>query len=69
MTKKYLSVAYEDRDFAKRLGARWDPAVKKWHCPAGSPLEKIFSWRAAQKPIFKKTPIPVQDNFELPLAS
>lgn len=45
MAKKYLDVAYKDRDMAKRLGARWDPSVKRWYCPAGSDLARIFAWR------------------------
>ena len=46
-TKHFLNVAYKDRDLAKRLGAKWDPSVRRWYCPAGSPLAKIFSWRKA----------------------
>ena len=45
--KHYLDVSYEDRDLAKKLGARWDPSVKRWYCPANSPLAKIFTWRKA----------------------
>ena len=44
-TKHYLNVAYKDRDLAKRLGAKWDASVRRWYCPAGSPLAKIFTWR------------------------
>jgi exodeoxyribonuclease VII large subunit len=47
MTKRFLDVAYEDRDLAKRLGARWDPALKRWYYAKGSPLAKVFGWRAA----------------------
>lgn len=47
MAKKYLDVAYKDRDLAKRLGARWDANVKRWYCPAGSDLARIFGWRQA----------------------
>ena len=47
MTKRFLNVDYEDRDLAKRLGARWDPALKRWYYPKGSPLAKVFGWRAA----------------------
>lgn len=80
MAKKYLNVAYKDRDLAKRLGARWDPAVERWYCPAGSPLSKIFRWRAeaAVKPsenapanlaAQNHRPLPpLNENFELPLA-
>jgi hypothetical protein len=45
MTKLYINVSYHDRDMAKRLGARWDPSVKRWYCPPGSALAKIYGWR------------------------
>ncbi len=78
MTKRYLNVSYKDRELAKRLGARWDPSVKRWYCPAGSPLATIFAWRkeAQQENAVKtsnfvagKQPnIAQNQNFELPLA-
>lgn len=69
MTKQYLNVSYEDRDLAKRLGARWDPSVKKWYCIKGSALAKIFAWRAAPKtPSTPAKPhIAHNQNFELQL--
>ena len=30
----YLSVPYKQKDEAKKLGARWDPIVKKWYIPS-----------------------------------
>ena len=73
MAKQYLDVAYKDRDLAKRLGARWDASVKRWYCPAGSDLSKIFTWRAARR---IETTAPVRGiprtqskNFELSLFS
>jgi hypothetical protein len=33
--KTYLNVSYVEKDIAKKLGARWDPAAKKWYVPAG----------------------------------
>ncbi|GLQ24493.1 hypothetical protein GCM10007853_23670 [Algimonas ampicilliniresistens] len=45
MTKRYINVAYKDREIAKRLGARWDASVKRWYCPPGSALAKVYSWR------------------------
>ncbi|MGB6231813.1 MAG: DUF5710 domain-containing protein [Litorimonas sp.] len=45
MTKRYINVAYKDREMAKRLGARWDASVKRWYCPPGSALAKVYSWR------------------------
>lgn len=47
MAKKYINVSYQDRELAKRLGAKWDPSVRRWYCPADSNLAKIFSWRQA----------------------
>lgn len=29
--KVYLEVPYAEKEHAKRLGARWDPALKKWY--------------------------------------
>lgn len=78
MAKRYLNVSYKDRDLAKRLGARWDPSVKRWYCPAGSPLATIFEWRkeAQQAQVLKpqafkaaeKRNVAQNENFELPLA-
>jgi len=75
MTKQYLSVSYEDRDLAKRLGARWDPSVRRWYCTKGSALAKIFAWRAAPKTGAYKSSgaasqphIAQNQNFELQLA-
>lgn len=45
--KRYINVAYKDRDMAKRLGARWDASVKRWYCPPGSALAKVYGWRKA----------------------
>ena len=50
MTKRYINVAYKDREMAKRLGARWDASVKRWYCPPGSALAKIYSWRKGPGP-------------------
>lgn len=78
MAKKYLDVAYKDRDMAKRLGARWDPSVKRWYCPAGSDLARIFAWRKAAvttrvDPHMHMTrrprPAAPAQNFELALVS
>ena len=79
MAKRYLNVSYKDRELAKKLGARWDPSVKRWYCPAGSPLATIFAWRKeasvnvkVSAPSFiaaEQPDIAHNQNFELPLAS
>lgn len=28
----YLNVPYEDREIAKRMGAKWDAEARKWFC-------------------------------------
>lgn len=72
MTKRYINVAYQDRELAKRLGARWDASVKRWYCPKDCALDKIFSWRAAQIQNIRTTgrahTLKPAANFELPLA-
>lgn len=83
MAKKYLNVSYKDRDLAKKLGARWDPSVKRWFCPSGSALATIFDWRkeaqseqslktrgfAAKEAQIAHSQVAHNENFELPLAS
>ena len=43
-TKTYLNVPFAQKDAAKALGARWDPAVKKWYVPADKALEAFAQW-------------------------
>jgi hypothetical protein len=43
----FLNVPYAEKDEAKRLGARWDPARKKWYVPHGVDLEPFSRWTAS----------------------
>lgn len=69
--KHYLNVAYKDRDLAKRLGAKWDPSVRRWYCPAGSPLSKIFGWRKAANTVnaevaaASQATVAMNENFDM----
>jgi len=54
MAKQYLNVDYQDKDMAKRLGARWDANVKKWYVAPGSELSKILGWRAAKTQVVER---------------
>lgn len=58
MVKRFIDVKYQDKDLAKRLGARWDASTQRWYCPAGSQLEKIFKWRAEAKMPANDMPAP-----------
>lgn len=39
-----LKVPFAEKDEAKRLGARWDAAIKKWYVPAGVDLAPFARW-------------------------
>ncbi len=40
----FLKVPFAEKDEAKRLGARWDPARKKWYVPNGVNAEAFSRW-------------------------
>ncbi|MGI8816112.1 MAG: DUF5710 domain-containing protein [Pseudonocardia sp.] len=48
--RAWLDVPFAEKDEAKRLGARWDPAAKRWHDPrpgrAGQPRPELARWVA-----------------------
>ncbi len=43
-SKIYLAVPFAEKDAAKALGARWDPALKKWYVTAGKELALFAKW-------------------------
>jgi len=43
-SKNYLNVPYAEKDAAKALGARWDPAKKKWYAPADLDKALFANW-------------------------
>jgi hypothetical protein len=48
--RNYLAVPYAEKDQAKALGAKWDPAHKKWYVPAGLELGLFARWHSAAAP-------------------
>ena len=48
-TRKFIVVAFAEEDEAKRLGALWEPLVRKWYVPAGLD-RKLFRWPDALLP-------------------
>jgi len=46
----YLDVPFRQKDEAKALGARWDPAARKWYAPAGVELTLFDAWLPASAP-------------------
>lgn len=47
----FLNVPFAEKDFAKKLGARWDPVLKKWYMPLHHPKPEIFQkWMISPSP-------------------
>lgn len=43
----FLNVAFEEKDEAKALGARWNPTEKKWFVPVGKRIADFDRWLPA----------------------
>lgn len=39
-----LNVPFKEKDEAKKLGAKWDPQIKKWYIPDGLKVDKFRKW-------------------------
>jgi putative DNA primase/helicase len=46
--RTFLAVPYDEKDDAKRSGAKWDRRAKAWYVPAGMDLEAFTQWLPAQ---------------------
>ncbi|MEI6542336.1 MAG: DUF5710 domain-containing protein [Methylococcales bacterium] len=44
-SKTYLTVPYAQKDAAKALGARWDPAIKKWYVSGSVDINLFSAWQ------------------------
>ncbi len=42
--KTWLAVPYDEKNQAKRLGARWDGKAQSWYAPAGTELSGLERW-------------------------
>jgi hypothetical protein len=45
-SKIYLTVPFAQKDAAKALGAKWDPAHKKWYIPASVNITPFARWQS-----------------------
>ncbi len=43
-SKTYLQVPFAQKEAAKALGAKWDPANKKWYIPANTNITPFAKW-------------------------
>lgn len=48
--KAYLAVPFEEKDEAKKLGAKWDPVNKKWYAPNMESL-LLEKWKINTEPV------------------
>ncbi|GAB7081894.1 zincin-like metallopeptidase domain-containing protein [Megalodesulfovibrio paquesii] len=53
--KTFLAVPYRQKNQAKALGAKWDPAAKLWFAPAGADLAPLKPWLPEQVPAVEAT--------------
>jgi len=42
--KTFLAVPYQEKEEAKRAGAKWDKQAKSWYAPKGTDKSKLQSW-------------------------
>ncbi len=56
--KTYLRVPFAEKDEAKRLGARWDPAKKLWYVQSAPNLAAFERWLSAQGDLVDATAKP-----------
>jgi hypothetical protein len=49
-----LNCPYEQRNQAKALGARWDPAIKKWYVDDPQDLAPFAQWLSEDATAFVK---------------
>lgn len=56
--KIYLNIPYSEKDEARRLGAKWDIAVKKWYVMDLPNLEPFLQWMDVRvtRPFIPKVP-------------
>lgn len=48
-----LEVPFAEKDIAKQLGARWNPALRKWYVPEGVDPSPFGAWRPESTDLFR----------------
>ena len=43
--KYMLDAPFRDKDIVKRLGARWDPSLRRWFITSAADLEQFQRWK------------------------
>jgi len=56
-----LNVPFKEKDEAKALGARWNPAGKYWYVPAGTDTAAFAKWLDGAPEEVKPVPKPATE--------
>ena len=51
----YLAVPYQEKEEAKRAGAKWDKKEKSWYAPKGSKVDNLKIWSVEQQELKSMT--------------
>ena len=51
--KTYLLVPYDQKDYAKSLGAKWDPTKKKWYADTFEAYQKLEEFEDLFMPVLE----------------
>ncbi len=60
MDNIFLDTPFKDKDKVKALGARWDPALRKWYVPAGADLQLFSAWLPVAEAAASPTALPAR---------
>jgi putative DNA primase/helicase len=61
--RTYLAVPFQEKDDAKKLGAKWDRAEKAWYVPAGIDLDAFTPWLPAKGSVHVAVDISPAEQF------
>ena len=67
LPRQYIVCSFDDREEAKKLGARWDPEMKKWYALGDAAYAKLARWHprvptGAPPPSVPPSPSPAADG-------
>lgn len=62
--KVYLNVPMAEKDEAKRLGAKWDGAARKWYAPSDADLSQLSRWAEGAAAAPAKVDTPPKDSLD-----
>lgn len=63
MDDTYLVVPYNEKEQAKKMGAKWDKKEKSWYAPKGSPINNFTEWSifSQEQKVANVNPLSIQE--------